>query len=245
MRPGPASSSTSEGTILTNAHVVDGADKVQVRFEDDGDPSTPRWSAPTVDRRRGAQGRSRRGGSAAAAARQTPTTSQVGDPVVAIGNPFGLRPHGHDRASSRRFSARSGRPNGFSIDNVIQTDAAINPGNSGGPLLDADGRVIGINSQIATGGSQGSRRDRLRRADRHRQGAAAVSCKQGEEIERAFLGITDDRSHRATLADDLNLPSDSGALVQDVVEDGPADKAGSRAAARTCDPATAWPPAAT
>ena len=83
------------------------------------------------------------------------TTVQVGDPTVAIGNPFGLDrtlTTGVVSALQRRITA----PDGFSIENVIQTDAAINPGNSGGPLIDADGRVIGINSQIATAGAEGS-----------------------------------------------------------------------------------------
>ena len=77
---------------------------------------------------------------------------QVGDPTIAIGNPFGLDrtlTTGVVSALQRQITA----PNGFTIDNVIQTDAPINPGNSGGPLLDAAGRVIGINSQIETGGS--------------------------------------------------------------------------------------------
>ena len=76
---------------------------------------------------------------------------EVGDPVVAIGNPFGLDrtvTSGIVSALQRQIQA----PNGFSISNVIQTDAAINPGNSGGPLINAAGEVIGINSQIATGG---------------------------------------------------------------------------------------------
>ena len=95
---------------------------------------------------------------------------QVGDPTVAIGNPFGLErtlTTGVVSALQRRLTA----PSGFTIENVIQTDAALNPGNSGGPLLDASGRVIGINSQIATGGAGGGTRDRLRRAGQHRQGA--------------------------------------------------------------------------
>ena len=74
-------------------------------------------------------------------------TVQVGDPTIAIGNPFGLDrtlTTGVVSALQRKIQA----PNGFAINNVIQTDAAINPGNSGGPLLDAAGRVIGINSQI-------------------------------------------------------------------------------------------------
>ena len=80
---------------------------------------------------------------------------RVGDPVVAIGNPFGLDrtvTSGIVSALQRQIQA----PDGFAIDNVIQTDAPINPGNSGGPLLDAAGRVIGINSQIATSGGNGS-----------------------------------------------------------------------------------------
>jgi S1-C subfamily serine protease len=81
---------------------------------------------------------------------------RVGDPTVAIGNPFGLErtlTTGVVSALQRRITA----PSGFAIEDVIQTDAAINPGNSGGPLLDAGGRVIGVNSQIATGeGSSGS-----------------------------------------------------------------------------------------
>ena len=80
---------------------------------------------------------------------------QVGDPVVAIGNPFGLDrtvTAGIVSALQRQIQA----PNGFSISHVIQTDAAINPGNSGGPLIDSSGSVIGINSQIQTGGGNGN-----------------------------------------------------------------------------------------
>jgi S1-C subfamily serine protease len=83
------------------------------------------------------------------------STVEVGDPTVAIGNPFGLErtlTTGVVSALQRRLTA----PSGLEIENVIQTDAALNPGNSGGPLLDASGRVIGINSQIASGGDRGS-----------------------------------------------------------------------------------------
>jgi putative serine protease PepD len=79
---------------------------------------------------------------------------RVGDQAIAIGNPFGL-----DRTATTGIVSATGRsikaPNGFSIDDAIQTDAPINPGNSGGPLLDRGARVIGVNSQIETAGGSG------------------------------------------------------------------------------------------
>jgi putative serine protease PepD len=147
----------SDGTIVTNAHVVGDASQVQVRFEDNGDVHTAQvlgvdastdLAAIKVDP------------GAADGVRPLELAdsdkSQVGDPVVAIGYPLGL-----DRTATAGIVSGLEReieaPNGFSIDKVIQTDAPINPGNSGGPLLDARGRVIGVNSQIATaGGGNGS-----------------------------------------------------------------------------------------
>ncbi len=214
------------GTIVTNAHVVGDSDQVRVRFEEDGDlvDADVVGSDPSTDM---------------AVLKVDPddaelqplplgdsSEAEVGDAVVAIGNPFGYTRSvttGIISAKQRQITA----PNGFSIENVIQTDAAINPGNSGGPLLDAEGRVIGINSQIATGGSSGSVGigfavpvDTVK--------SQLPQLKRGDEIERAFLGIemigvTDD------VARDLNLAADEGALVQKIVEDGPADKAGLRA----------------
>ena len=112
------------------------------------------------------------------------TTVRVGDPTLAIGNPFGLDrtlTSGIVSALQRQIQA----PNGFSIDNVIQTDAPINPGNSGGPLLDAAGRVIGINSQIETGdGGQRQRRDRVRGADQHRQAVPAAARARRSDRDR-------------------------------------------------------------
>jgi S1-C subfamily serine protease len=219
-----------QGTIITNAHVVGDSDEVQVRFEEDGDlvdaevvgsdPSTDvavlRLDDPGDDLQPLPLGKS--------------SEIEVGDAVVAIGNPFGYTRSvttGIVSAKQRQITA----PNGFSIENVIQTDAAINPGNSGGPLLDAEGRVIGINSQIATGGSQGSVGIGFAVPVDTVKGLLPT-LKRGEEVERAFLGIqmigvTED------IARDLNLESDEGALIQSVVEDGPADEAGLRAGGTT------------
>jgi S1-C subfamily serine protease len=144
------------GTILTNAHVVNGATKVTVQFQNKesvdakvlGKDESTDLALLKVD---------------PAGLKLTPLTLgsskgvQVGDPAIAIGNPFGLErtlTTGVISAVQRTIQA----PNNFQIDDVLQTDAPINPGNSGGPLIDATGKVIGINSQIATGGSgsQGS-----------------------------------------------------------------------------------------
>ncbi len=143
-----------KGRILTNYHVVAGAARVTVAFEDKRtvtarivgtDPSKD-IALLKVDPSQHGVDPLELGDS---------SSVRVGDPVLAIGNPFGFDrtlTSGIVSAIQRQIEA----PNGFSIDNVIQTDAAINPGNSGGPLLDAAGRVIGINSQIAAGRSGGS-----------------------------------------------------------------------------------------
>jgi len=140
-----------EGYILTNEHVVDGATKVTVSFSNDktasaevvGKDNSNDVALLKVDPK-GLDLKPLELGSAKAV--------QVGDPVLAIGNPFGL-----DRTLTTGVVSAKQRqiqgPGGFQINNVIQTDASINPGNSGGPLLDGSGRVIGINSQIATSGS--------------------------------------------------------------------------------------------
>jgi S1-C subfamily serine protease len=140
-----------DGLILTNAHVVDAATDIQVTFSDNHTVSaTPVGKDSDTDL---ALLRVRSDGEDLQPLDLGDSSSvQVGDPTIAIGNPFGLErtlTTGVVSALQRRLTA----PSGFTIDNVIQTDAALNPGNSGGPLLDANGRVIGINSQIATGGA--------------------------------------------------------------------------------------------
>jgi S1-C subfamily serine protease len=140
-------------TILTNWHVVEGAAKITVGFEYGHTvEATVVGKDPSHD----------------IAVLHIPTTEltlhplrlgdsgrvHVGDPVLAIGNPFGLArtlTTGVVSALGRRIQA----PNGLTINNALQTDAPINPGNSGGPLLDEEGQVIGINSQIETGGEHG------------------------------------------------------------------------------------------
>ena len=146
--------------------------------------------------------------------------------MIAIGNPYGFTrtvTTGIVSALQRQIQA----PNGFTIDDVIQTDASINPGNSGGPLLDSLGRVIGINSQIATGGS-GSGSVGIGFAipiDTVKQKLSKL--KSSGKVEYAYLGVTM-ADVDGQLAQDLNLPVDEGALIQEAKEGGPAAKAGLR-----------------
>lgn len=218
-----------EGFILTNAHVVDGATDVRVSFSDNRtrearivgkDQSTDlallKVDAAGLDLHPLALGDSK--------------TVQVGDPTVAIGNPFGLDrtlTTGVISALQRRISA----PNGFGIDNVIQTDAAINPGNSGGPLIDAAGRVIGINSQIATGGggSGGSGGGSVGigfAVPVNTAKEVIPELKAEGRVQRAYLGVTGVGIDQSLAP--LNLPARSGVLVQEATQGGPADDAGIR-----------------
>jgi S1-C subfamily serine protease len=216
-----------DGTIVTNAHVVEGSDDVSVRFEEDGEPvdAEVKGRDPSTD---------------LAVLKVNPddvkdlrplplgdsSSLDVGSAVVAIGNPFGFDrtvTTGIVSAVQREITA----PNGFPIRNVIQTDAAINPGNSGGPLLDAQGRVIGINSQIATGGSGSGSVGIGFAVPIDTAKRLLPDLKEGGKIERAYLGITM-ADVNEQVADDLNLPVKRGALVQSVVQDGPGDDAGLR-----------------
>jgi len=214
----------TEGHILTNNHVVDGATKIQVKLGSSDttrsaevvgtDPASDiallKVDAPADQLHPLALGDSAK--------------VQVGDPVVAIGNPFGLDrtvTSGIVSALQRQIQA----PNGFSISHVIQTDAAINPGNSGGPLIDAGGSVIGINSQIETGGgSNGNVGIGFAiPIDTARQ--VVDEIEQNGKVEHAYLGINGGTITPA-LADAVNLPVGKGVLVAEVVKGGPADKAG-------------------
>ena len=209
------------GRILTNYHVVAGASSVSVSFEDKRtvparivgtDPSKDIALLKMNPKAHRAQplklGRSSR--------------VRVGDPVLALGNPFGFDrtlTSGIVSALQRQIAA----PNGFTIDDVIQTDAAINPGNSGGPLLDGAGRVIGINSQIATGGEgQGSVGIGFAvPIDTARKDLRGLESKG--RIERPWVGIVG-----STVDESLGLDVAHGVLVQEVTPDGPADRAGLR-----------------
>jgi S1-C subfamily serine protease len=199
------------GTILTNAHVVSGATKVTVQFADKHvvearilgrDESTDlavlKVKAKSSELTPLALGTSR--------------GVQVGDPTIAIGNPFGLErtlTTGVVSATRRTIQA----PDGFEIDGVIQTDAAINPGNSGGPLLDGNGRVIGVNSQIKSGSGSNSGVGFAVPVSTVK--FVVPQIQNGGKVERAYLGVRNG-----------DTPDLSGAVVGGVVAGGPADKAG-------------------
>jgi len=202
-----------DGYILTNEHVVDGAQNVRVRFGSGApisakvvgtDPSTD-LALLKVD---------------PAGQKLTPLALgsskdlKVGQPAIAIGSPFrleGTLTTGVISALGRTIKA----PNDFSIDNVVQTDAAINPGNSGGPLLDADGRVVGINAQIATSTQANSGVGFAIPIDTAKQ--ILPQLKSGKEIKRAYLGVESGDAETGT-----------GAVVGAVVPGGPAAAGGLR-----------------
>jgi len=208
-----------DGTIVTNAHVVAGARRVSVRFADQkvvparvrGRDASTDLAVLKVD----PDGLSLR-----PLELGTSRDVQVGDPTVAIGNPFGLDltlTTGVVSAKQRRIEA----PNGFQIDDVLQTDAAINPGNSGGPLIDAAGRVIGINSAIRTGGNGSEGNIGIGFAIPIDTAKRIVpQLLERGKVERAYLGVT-----TATVDPTMNLEVDRGAFVQDVAPGSPAEKA--------------------
>jgi putative serine protease PepD len=199
----------SNGSIVTNDHVAAGGSKISVRFGPKGkridarivgrDPSTDLALLRIDPKSAGTIGTLPLGDS---------KSVRVGDPAIAIGNPFGLERSltlGVVSSTDRQIDA----PNGAAIDHVVQTDAAVNPGNSGGPLLDGAGRVIGVNSQGRGGGTGiafAVSVDTLKRV--------LPALRSGKRpAARAFLGVS---------------MGGGGTRVADVVHGGAADTAGIR-----------------
>ena len=213
------------GHVVTNFHVVEGASEISVGFSNrDGLPATvvgvdraTDIAVLKVEEKARALTPLDLGDS---------STVRVGDPVVAIGNPFGL-----ERTVTAGIVSALSRPlatPGGAIDQVIQTDAPLNSGNSGGPLLNARGQVIGVNTAIATTGDGAAGSLGIGFAvpiDTVRTIAAQLIS--GGRAERADLGVRVQAVDRA-LADLFRLPVNRGLLVESVDPDGAAAVAGVR-----------------
>jgi S1-C subfamily serine protease len=213
------------GHIVTNYHVVRDAGQVTVSFSNrDTVKATVVGTDPSTDI---AVLRVETAASALTPlAMGNSDAVRVGDPVVAIGNPFGL-----DRTVTAGIVSALQRliqaPNRFTIDHVIQTDAPINPGNSGGPLLNARGQVIGVNTQIETGtGTSASGNVGIGFAvpSNTVKDVVAQILSTGR-VDHAYLGISG-QSLTEDVADQYNLPVEKGVLVEEVTADTGAGKAG-------------------
>ncbi len=216
----------SDGHIVTNYHVIEGATSIKVRFSNDdtltatlvgSDPSTD-IALLKVDAQPDAL---------------TPLSLadsdrvEVGDTVVAIGNPFGLErtvTSGIVSALQRNVQA----PNGYSIDHVIQTDAAINHGNSGGPLLNGRGAVIGVNSQIETGGSGDGNVGIGFAVPSNTVDSVVSQLLAAGKVEHAYLGVSAVEVTK-DIADSFKLPVTEGLVIQSVTAGSGASGAGLKA----------------
>lgn len=208
---------STDGYIVTNNHVVEGADKVLVSLDDGRelkakivgrDPQTD-VAVVKVDAK-----------DLKAIVFADSTNTEVGDRVLALGNPFGIG----ETVTTGIISAKGRRPGlGLAYEDFIQTDAAINPGNSGGPLVDIDGRLIGINTAILSrsGGFQGVGLAVPSNLVRHVVDSLVATGK----VVRGYMGVSIQNLSPA-LAESFGVEAKSGAIISDVVTGSPADKAG-------------------
>ena len=206
----------SSGHIVTNDHVVEDADRFTVRFGEKGEPIPAKLVGkdPSSDLAVLKIDPSKVADGPKALKLATSSSLRPGDAAIAIGSPFGLSgtvTTGIVSALGREIEA----PNGFSIPGAVQTDAAINPGNSGGPLLDSAGRVIGVNSQIASQSGSNSGVGFAVPSDTVKNVVPKL-IKDGK-IERAYLGVSS-----------AEEPDNPGAVVGQVNAGAPASKAGVR-----------------
>ena len=203
------------GYILTNNHVVEGAFNIRVRFDDGRtleaevlgtDPLTDialiKLKAPPPNLPFVKLGDS--------------DAIRVGDWVVAIGNPFGLA----SSVSTGILSAKAREIGATQYDDFLQTDAAINPGNSGGPLFNLRGEVIGINTAIVSGGAG------IGFAVPSNLAKALIpQLEKNGKVTRGYIGVKL-QNLTPELAKALNVPQNSGALINEVTKNSPGDKAG-------------------
>ncbi|MBK8984711.1 MAG: trypsin-like peptidase domain-containing protein [Chloroflexi bacterium] len=222
---------SDEGYIITNNHVVEGANKITVVFADGTEAD-----ATLIGTDPGSDLAVIQVDVPASKLNPVPVGSsddlKVGQFVIAIGNPFGLdgsMTSGIISGLGRTLPADTTTVTGsrFSIPAIIQTDAAINPGNSGGPLLNLAGEVIGVNTAIATESGTFSGVGYAVPAATVRQVVPQII--ETGEIAHPWIGISG-REMNGTLAEAMNMDADQrGVLVVEVVAGGPSDKAGLRA----------------
>ncbi len=207
----------SSGYVVTNHHVVDGADEITVRLQDD--TSLVATLVGSDERTDLALLKVESDEPLPASEWGDSDTARIGDWVMAIGNPFGLG----GTVTAGIVSARGRDIRSGPYDDFIQTDAAINRGNSGGPLFNMDGDVIGVNSAIfsPSGGSVGIGFSIPSQMAKN----VITQLREHGEVRRGWLGV---RIQRVTpeLAEGLRLDEDRGALVASVTPDGPAEAAG-------------------
>src|SRR5437868_7183417 len=211
----------SDGLIATNGHVVEGATDITVQVGDE--ERVYRAALVGHDEATDLALLHIEGEKPFAVLPLGDSTSlEVGEWVVAIGNPFGLSRSvttGIVSFKGRRDVNPSGRPGYYDF---IQTDAAINPGNSGGPLLDARGAVIGINAAVNPSG-QG-----IGFAIPINMLKEVLPQLEKGRVTRSWMGITVQDQLGPDLAESFGVPNGKGVLVTDVVEGGPAERAGLR-----------------
>lgn len=206
-----------EGYVVTNNHVIDGADEIEVNFADGSSlPATLVGRDAKTDI---ALLKIEPEAPLAFVSFGDSNTARVGDWVLAIGNPFGLG----GSVSAGIISARNRDINSGPYDDYIQTDAAINKGNSGGPLFNMDGQVIGVNTAIISpsGGSIGIGFSVPAEIVRN----VVAQLREFGETRRGWLGVRI-QNVDPDIAESLGLDSARGALVAGVDESGPAFAAG-------------------
>jgi S1-C subfamily serine protease len=212
---------SKDGRILTNYHVIENAQKVEVTLSD-----KHKYPAQIVlqDKAHDLALLQINASNLTPAVLSESRDLQVGQIVYAIGNPFGLNGTMTTGIISSIRSVRE--PQGAAIENALQTDAAINPGNSGGPLLNSRGEVIGMNTLIATGGAEQSSGIGFAIPVDTIKAVLSDYTKYGR-VRRPSLGIAS-LAIAPDLAEQIGLPADYGVLVQKVIPGGAAERAGLR-----------------